>query len=92
MCICYASSILHIHTCVSSYFALIGIVDLPQPGVGPVQLSLVSGSEEVEPTLMQLDRKEKMTYTEQAAKRKHCQRLTRSVSVNCILHNLTFSL
>lgn len=25
----------------------------------------------------QLDRKEKMTYTEQAAKRKHCQRLTR---------------
>jgi hypothetical protein len=25
----------------------------------------------------QLDSKEKMTYTEQAAKRKHCQRLTR---------------
>ncbi len=26
---------------------------------------------------MQLDSKEKMTYTEQAAKRMHCQRLTR---------------
>lgn len=25
----------------------------------------------------QLDSREKMTYTEQAAKRKHCQRLTR---------------
>ena len=31
-----------------------------------------------EPELMQLDTQEKMTYTEQAAKRKHCQRLTRS--------------
>ena len=53
---------------------------VPQPGVGPVPLSFVSGSEDVEPTLMQLDRKEKMTYTEQAAKRKHCQRLTRCVT------------
>lgn len=26
---------------------------------------------------LQFDNKEKMTYTEQAAKRKHCQRLTR---------------
>lgn len=30
-----------------------------------------------EPDFVQLDTKEKMTYTEQAAKRKHCQRLTR---------------
>ena len=27
--------------------------------------------------LVQLDPKEKMSYTEQAAKRQHCQRLTR---------------
>lgn len=33
--------------------------------------------EEEEMTLVQLDTKEKMTYTEQAAKRQHCQRLTR---------------
>ena len=49
----------------------------PQPGIGPPPLSLVGASDEIEPSLMQLDRKEKMTYTEQAAKRKHCQRLTR---------------
>ena len=49
----------------------------PQPGVGPPPLSYVGGIDEFEPSLMQLDRKEKMTYTEQAAKRKHCQRLTR---------------
>ena len=35
---------------------------------------------------MQFDCKEKMTYTEQAAKRKHCQRLTRYV------HMYAFSL
>lgn len=36
----------------------------------------------------QLDSKEKMTYTEQAAKRKHCQRLTRfecSTLINILL-------
>ena len=53
------------------------LIDSPQTGGGPVLLNFVSGSEEVEPALMQLDQKEKMTYTEQAAKRKHCQRLTR---------------
>lgn len=40
-------------------------------------LYMVDGDDEEEPKLAQLDRKEKMTYTEQAAKRKHCQRLTR---------------
>lgn len=48
-------------------------------------MNLVGGAEEVEPPLVQLDRKEKMTYTEQAAKRKHCQRLTRQESsVHCV--------
>lgn len=37
----------------------------------------VGEEEEEERTLVQLDAKEKMTYTEQAAKRQHCQRLTR---------------
>ena len=35
------------------------------------------GAGSYEPVLTQLDPKEKMTYTEQAEKRKHCQRLTR---------------
>ena len=37
-----------------------------------------------EPELMQLDSKEMMTYTMQAAKRAHCQRLTRCVCVKCV--------
>ena len=42
--------------------------------------------EKMKPGLVQLDPKEKMTYTEQAAKRQHCQRLTR-----CCMHEmLTF--
>lgn len=53
------------------------LTDSPQVDGGPVPFNFVGGSEEVVPVLMQLDRKEKMTYTEQAAKRKHCQRLTR---------------
>ncbi len=32
-----------------------------------------------QPHLVQLDPKEKLSYTEQAAKRKHCQRLTRYI-------------
>ena len=35
--------------------------------------------EDEEKVLIQLDTKEKMTYTEQAAKRQHCRRLTRYV-------------
>lgn len=38
---------------------------------------------QVEP--IQLDKKEKMTYTEQAAKRKHCQRLTRFAAALIII-------
>ena len=52
----------------------------PLPGGGPVPLRLspvVSGVEPMETDIVQLDPKEKMTYTEQASKRKHCQRLTR---------------
>ena len=36
--------------------------------------------------LTQLDSKEKMTYTEQAEKRKHCQRLTRYSHVPRLAH------
>ena len=35
------------------------------------------GDKQLESELVQLDTKEKMTYTEQAAKRQHCLRLTR---------------
>ena len=56
-------------------------IESPPPGVGPPLLSYI---DEFEPSLMQLDRKEKMTYTEQAAKRKHCQRLTRWI-FKCIV-------
>jgi hypothetical protein len=41
--------------------------------------SAIDGSP-VLPEPKQLDSKDKMTYTEQAAKRKHCQRLTRLLS------------
>lgn len=41
----------------------------------------MSGDDE-EKVLVQLDTKEKMTYTEQAAKRQHCQRLTRYMYAN----------
>ena len=58
--------------------------------VGPVPLTLVSGNEDSEPVQMQLDRKEKMTYTEQAAKRKHCQRLTR-YPVSTVQVSLSFN-
>jgi len=39
-------------------------------------------SELVEPQLVQLDSREKQSYTEQAAKRKHCQRLTRYIATS----------
>ena len=68
----------HYITCMLIYEPLQNhLTDFPQADGGLVSFNFVGGSKEVEPVLMQLDRKEKMTYTEQAAKRKHCQRLTR---------------
>ena len=64
----------------------------PQPGGGMVPLSfspMVDQMEEEEPHLVQLDSREKQSYTEQAAKRKHCQRLTRYVCI-AIVHNSNF--
>lgn len=43
----------------------------------PLEGSPDLGDRVFESEPMQYDCKEKMTYTEQAAKRKHCQRLTR---------------
>lgn len=49
-----------------------------ESGVQFILEHIVCMSEEgEEKVLVQLDTKEKMTYTEQAAKRQHCQRLTR---------------
>lgn len=52
---------------------------------GKVELRTLSpgydDEEETDATLKQQDPKEKMTYTEQAAKRNHCQRLTRLVNI-----------
>ena len=59
--------------------------------------SAVLGDRALESEPMQFDCKEKMTYTEQAAKRKHCQRLTRyahnnnSLSVLLQFHVVLFA-
>ena len=59
----------------------------PQPGLVP--FPMMDQMELEQPQLVQLDPREKQSYTEQAAKRKHCQRLTRYVRYErnlCIVH------
>ena len=53
------------------------VVASPQPGVTP--FPMMDQIEVEQPHIVQLDPKEKLSYTEQAAKRKLCQRLTRYV-------------
>lgn len=72
-----------IHCCCKLHtYTLIICLDLESNNAGVMHLdgSPIVGDKPFQTEPLQLDKKEKMTYTEQAAKRKHCQRLTRFVA------------
>ena len=74
---CMGVQVLVLLVCVNVQYSLGCVINVD----GKVELRTLSpgyDEEEMEDDAdMQQDPKEKMTYTEQAAKRTHCQRLTR---------------
>ena len=73
---CNSCGLLNTFMCIPivSYF---NMYTMPVNIIGGSQSILEGEGSREKEGLVQLDHKEKMSYTEQAAKRQHCQRLTR---------------
>ena len=83
VCACRDVCTYIVYTCIYMYIYKCTCTYLPWTNAHTVSSPSPMGVEggEKKGGLVQLDPKEKMSYTEQAAKRQHCQRLTRYIHV-----------
>ena len=93
VCACRDVCTYIVYTCIYMYIYKCTCTYLPWTNAHTVSSPSPMGVEggEKKGGLVQLDPKEKMSYTEQAAKRQHCQRLTRYI-YTCIYSHTTTTL